>query len=104
MLDIDVNAMIWGIVMSLTMKGAVHLGQDSKRICVQTRTQNSSNSNILFDVSQNLILNQKSEIYGISVIEWKTNPWSRTTLLRDRANKLSKANLHVYSYSVLGFG
>ena len=28
MLDIDINATIWGMFMSATMKAAVHLGQD----------------------------------------------------------------------------
>ena len=58
----------------------------------------------MFDVSQSLILNQKSEIYGISTIEWNTTPWMRSALLHDRAIKLSEAKVYVYSDSVLCLG
>ena len=40
----------------------------------------------------------------ISAIEWKTTPWMRSTLLHDRAIKLSKAKVQVYSDSVLCLG
>ena len=59
---------------------------------------------VLFDISQKLILDHKSEIFGISTIEWNTTPWMRTTLLHDRATELSKAKVHVYSDSVLYLG
>ena len=41
MLGIDVNVMIF---MSATMKAAGHLGQITKEICIQARTQTSSRS------------------------------------------------------------
>ena len=37
------------------------------------------------DISQKLILDHKSEIFGISTIEWNTTSWMRTTSLHDRA-------------------
>ena len=43
---------------------------------------------------------ERSDI-GISTIEWNTIPWMRVTLLHDRAVKLSKGKVHVYSDSVL---
>ena len=57
----------------------------------------------MIDLSQELILNQTDEMFGISTIE-RTIPWMRTTLPHDRAIKLSKAKLHVYSDSVLCLG
>ena len=75
MLDVEVNGMIWRIFTSATMKAAVHFGQNYEEP--------------LFDISQSLILNHKSEIYGISTIEWNTTPWMRSTVLHDRAINLS---------------
>ena len=43
----------------------------------------------------------QNQIFGISTIEWNTSPWMRTTLLHDRAIKLSNAKVHVYSDSLL---
>ena len=54
----------------------------------------------MFGISQKLILNQKDEIFGTSSIKWKTIPWMRTTLLHDRAAKLSKAKVQISSDSV----
>ena len=58
----------------------------------------------LFDISQSLILGHKSEIDGISAIEWHLTPWRRSTLLHDRAINLSKTRVHVYADSALCLG
>ena len=85
------------------MKASVHLGPDYEE---HLRTKNTDVVQVktLFDISQTLILNHRSEIYGISTIEWNTTPWMRSTLLHDRAIKLSKAKVHVYSDAVLCLG
>ena len=87
--------------MSATMKAAVHLGQDCGDNLRTAKNTDFEQVKALFDISQSSILNHKSEIYGISTIEWNTTPWMRSTLLHDRAIKLSKAKVHVYSDSVL---
>ena len=102
--DIDFNAMIWGISMSATMKAEVHLGQDYQENLLTTRNTNFEKFKQLFDISQKLILNQSEEVFGISTMDWNTIPWTRTTLLHDRAVQLSNANVHVYSDSVLCLG
>ena len=101
MLDIDVNAMISGIFASATVKAAVHLGQDYQEN-LRTTKNNTDFKKVqtLFDISQKLIPNQKDEIFRISTIEWNSIPWMRTTLLHDKAIKLSKAKVHVYSVLV----
>ena len=43
-------------------------------------------------------------MFGISAIAWNTIPWLRTTLLHDRAIKLSKAKVRGCSDSVLCLG
>ena len=99
MLNIDVNAMIWGIFMSAIMKAAVHLGQDYQQNLCTTEDTDFEKVRTLFDISQKLILDHKDEIFGISTIELNTVPCIRTTLLFDKAMNLSKAKVHVYSNS-----
>ena len=62
--DIDVNAMIWRIFLSATMKAAVHLGQDYQENLRTTKNIDFEKAQQLFDISHKLILNQ-SEIFGI---------------------------------------
>ena len=102
--EIDVNAMIWRVLMSATMKAAVHLGQDFSDNLRITRNTDFEKVEQLFDISQKLILNQSEDIFGISTIDWNTIPWMRTTLLHDRAVKLSKAKVHIFSDSELCLG
>ena len=99
MLNIDVNAMIWGIFTSAIMKAAVHLGQDYQQNLCTTKDTDFEKVRTLFDISQKFILDHKDEIFGISTIELNTVPWMRTILLFDKAMKLSKAKVHVYSDS-----
>ena len=65
MLDIDVNAMIWGIFLSATMQAAVHLGQDYQESLWTTKNTDFEKVKTLCDISQKVILNQKDEIFGI---------------------------------------
>ena len=93
MLVIDVNAMIWGILMSATMKAAVHFGQDCQKNLRGTKKTDLEKVKRLFDISHKLILNQKKDMFGISTIEWNAILWMRETWRHDRAVKLSKARV-----------
>ena len=105
MLEIDVNMVIWGIFMSATMKAAVHLGQYYQENSRTTKNTDFDNIKRLFQISQKLIMDQCHEIDGISTIDWNTTiPWVRSTLLNDRAVKLSSAKVYVFSDSVLCLG
>ena len=53
MLDIDVNAMIWIIFRSATLKAAVHLGQDYQENLRATKNTDFEKVKQLFDISQN---------------------------------------------------
>ena len=66
-----------------------------------TKNTDFEKSNQLSDNSQKLILNQKNDILVRCSIDRNTTPWMSTTSLHDRAVKLSKAEVHVYSDSVL---
>ena len=83
---------------------AVHLGQDFQDNLLTTKNTDFDKAKQLFDVSQKLMLNQSDKIIWISTANWSTIPWMRTTLLHDRAVKLSKAKVPIYAGSVLCLG
>ena len=89
--------------MSATVEAAAHLGQDYENLR-STKNTDFEKVTQLFDISQKLILNHKNDILGTSTIASDTIPSMRTTLLHDRAVKLSKAKVHVFSDSFLCLG
>ena len=86
------------------MKAAVHLGRDYEENLRVTKNTDFEQVKALFDVSQSVILNHKSEIYGMSTPDWNASSWTRSTLQHDGANKLSKAKVQVHFDSVLCLG
>ena len=102
-LDQKVGVLIWRLLMS-TMKAAIHLGESYSENLVTYRNTSFEAPKTLFDIRQKLIFNQKHEIKHVSTIEWQFTPWMRSTLLHDKVIKLSKAEVHVYSDSVLSLG
>ena len=82
-------------------EAAVHLGPDYEEHLRTTKNIHFEQVKTLFDISQNVILNHRSEIYGVSTIAWNKTPRMISTSLHDRAIKLSKAKIHVYPDSVL---
>ena len=100
MLDVEVSGMIWGNFISAKMKAAVHLGPGYGENLNQESTLGAG-QNIVPYLAFHLEI-KKSEIYGISTIEWNTTSWTIPTLLHDGAIKPSK--VHVFSDSVLCLG
>ena len=74
------------------------------KICVLPRTQTSSSSNHCSTFRKVGSLITEVEIVGSQQTEWHLTLWRRSTLLRDKAIKLSKAKMHVYSDSELCLG
>ena len=93
--EIDVNTMVWRFSLSATVKAAVHLGHINQDHPRTTKNTDFNKDKILFDISKELILDHCQEIDGQSTIDWNTVPWMRTTLLNDRAVKLSTAKVFV---------
>ena len=89
--------------MIVTQQAAVHLGNGHWENVHSTKNQPKSTVKQLFDVTIKLVKEQ-TEIRGISVINWQEHSWKRTTLLADRAVRLSTAKANVFSDSVLYMG
>ena len=101
--DLDVHSVIWRMFMNVTLEAAVHLGNDHLENLRSTQNQPQCTVKQWFDVTRKLVKEQK-EIQGISVIDWQQSSWKRTTLLTDRAVRLSTAKTLVFSDSVLCTG
>ena len=75
--DLDVNALIRRMFMTVTQQAAVEFTFNQKSDTTKQR-------NTYFDVTKKLVKDQK-EIQGISVIDWQHSSWKRAILLIDRA-------------------
>ena len=59
----------------------------------------------MFEISEQLILEQSDEIFGVSQISWESSPWKQLRLVNDEeVISLSHAKVYVFSDSVLCFG
>ena len=59
----------------------------------------------MFEISEQLILEQSDEIFGVSQISWESSPWKQLSLVNDEeVISLSHAKVHVFSDSVLCLG
>ena len=95
MKDLDVNAAIWGVFMSVTLEAAVRLGIDNTENMRSTKNQPKKSWRQLFQVTQKLITDQ-TEITGLTTIDWRQPMWRETTLT-DRAVQFATAITFVFS-------
>ena len=59
----------------------------------------------MFEISEQSILEQSDEIFGVSQISWESSPWKQLSLVNDEeAISLSHAKVYVFSDSVLCLG
>ena len=92
--DFDENNAIRGIFMHATLQAAVHLGESTiyqestPEVCEQ-----------LFQVTETLI-NDQTEISGLTKSDCKHPTWRSTTLVCDKAIEITNAKTYVFSDSV----
>ena len=59
----------------------------------------------MFEISEQLILEQSDEIFGVSQISWESSPWNQLSLVNDEeVISLSHAKVYAFSDSVLCLG
>ena len=59
----------------------------------------------MFEISEQLILEQSDEIFGVSQISWESSPWKQFFLVNDEeVISLSHAKVYVFLDSVLRLG
>ena len=70
--DLDVNTLIWGMLIIVTQQAAVHLGGDYLDPSHSTKNQPPRTVKQLFDETSKLV-REHTEIQGISLIDWQEN-------------------------------
>ena len=59
----------------------------------------------MFEISEQLILEQSDEIFGVTRISWESSPWEQLSLVNDEeVISLSHATVYVFSDSVFCLG
>ena len=101
--NLDVNAIIWRMLMFVTLQAAVHLGKDYSENLHSIKNQPKRKLKQFFNATEKLIRDQK-EMTGIPVIDWQQFVWQRTILLTDKAVQFATAKTYVFSKSVLCMG
>ena len=101
--DLDVNAAIWGVFMSVTLQAAVHLGRDCLQNLRSVKNQSSKSVDQLFRTTEKL-LKEQTEITGLCTIDWNQPVWRESSQLCDRAMRILKSETYVFSDSVQCLG
>ena len=106
MQDIDKRSMIWGMFMSSTLEASVFMGKNySNNLHSVKNTGRNITLKQIFEISEQLTLEQSDEIFGVSQISWESSPWKQLFLVNDEeVISLSHAKVHVFSDSVLCLG
>ena len=92
--------LFWCIFLNTTLRAAVHLGQDHWHY-VKNHLWNSVGQ--LFNETGKLISEQK-EVTGVSTFDFQDATWMSTSLLCEKACRITNAKVYVFSDSVLCVG
>ena len=98
--------MNWGMFMSSTLEASVFMGKNysDNSHSVKNTGENPALKQ-MFGISEQLILEQSDEIFGVSQIRCESSPWKQLSLVNDEeVNSLSHAKVYVFSDSVLCLG
>ena len=92
--------------MSSTVEASVFMGKIySDKLHSIKNTGENLTVKKMFEISEQLILEQSDEIFGVSLISWEDSPWRQLSLVNDEeVISLSHAKVCVFSDSVLCLG
>ena len=84
MQDIDKRSMICGMFMSSTVEASVFMGRNcSDNLQSIKKTGENLTLSQIFEISEQLILEQSDEIFGVSQISWENSSWKQLSLVND---------------------
>ena len=90
MFDLKTNVLIWGLLMSATLKSAIHLGLEHDQNLVACQNTNFEGIKTLFDITWRLIAEKSFEILNLSAMMYDASPWMRLTLCHDQVIRWAK--------------
>ena len=84
MQDIDKRSLIWGMFISSTVEASVFMGKNySDNLHSIKNTAENLASKKMFEISEQVILEQSDEIFGVSQISWESSQWKQLSLVND---------------------
>ena len=97
MQDIDKRSLIWCMFMSSTLEASVlHSIKNTKQNLTLKK---------MFEISEQLMLEQSEEISGVSQINWESSQWKQLSVITDEeVISLSYTKVYIFSDSVLCLG
>ena len=100
------DIVIWRMFMSSTLEASVFMGKNySDNLHSFKNTRENLTLKQMFEISEQLILEQSDEFFGVSQISWESSPWKQLSLVNDEeVISLSHAKVYVFSDSVLCLG
>ena len=102
MQDIDKRSMICGMFMSSTVETSVFIEKLLRQFAFHQVYSENITSKQMFEMSEELILEQSDEIFGVSQISWESSLWKQLSLDNDdEVISLSHAKVYVFSDSAL---
>ena len=106
MQDLDKHSVIWRMFMSSTVEASVVMGKNfSDNLHSIKNTREIFTLQQMFEISEQLILEQSDEILGVSQISWESSPWKHLSLFNDEeVISLSHAKVYVFSDSAFCLG
>ena len=84
--------------MSSTVETSVFMGKNySDNLHSLKKTRENLTLKKMFEISEQLILEQSDEIFGLSQISWESSPWKQLSLVNDEeVISLSHAKVYVF--------
>ena len=105
MQDIDKRSMIWECLCLRQWKHLYSWERITRQFAFQQRCKGNFTLKQMFEISEQLILEQSDEILGVSQIIWENSPWKQLSLVNDEeVISLSHAKVYVFPDSVLCLG
>ena len=95
--DNNKHSLIWRMFMASTLEASVFMGKNySDNLHSIKNTGENLTSKQMFDIYEQLILEQSDEIFGVSQISWESSPWKQLSLVNDEeVISLSHAKVYV---------
>ena len=101
--DIDKHSLQWWLFVSSTLEASVFMGKNySDNLLSIKNTGENLTLKQMFDTSEQLMLEQSDEIYGVKTINWEDSSWKYLSLVGDeQVISLLHTKVYVFSDSVL---
>ena len=83
----------------------IHVKELLRQFTFHQKYRENLTLNNIFEISEQLIVGQSDEIFGVSPMKWEDSPWKQLSLVNDEeVISLSHAKVYVLSDSVLCLG